>query len=83
MVRANKRLQSACTLSLEQSTVVADALSQKSHCTILQSLLEDGFNLMHPAVLCNILLSCSLEQKIIESQKIDKGIFHIKEKMKV
>jgi hypothetical protein len=37
---------------------------------------------MHPAVLCSVSLSCSLEQKIIEGQKTDKGIFHIKEKMK-
>jgi hypothetical protein len=65
-----------------KANIVADALSQKSHCTILQPLLEDGFNLMHPAVLYNISLSCSLEQKIIEGQKTDKGIFHIKEKMK-
>jgi hypothetical protein len=37
---------------------------------------------MHPAVLYNISLSCFLEQKIIEGQKTDKGVFHIKEKMK-
>jgi hypothetical protein len=65
-----------------KANVVADALSRKLHCTILQPLLEDGFNLMHPAVLCSVSLSCSLEQKIIEGQKTDKGIFHIKEKMK-
>jgi hypothetical protein len=65
-----------------KANVVADALSRKLHCTILQPLLEDGFNLMHPAVLCSISLRCSLEQKIIEGQKTDKGIFHIKEKMK-
>ena len=43
--------------------VVADALSRKSHCN---SLLEDGFNLLHPDVLHNIMISCSLENKIIE-----------------
>jgi hypothetical protein len=59
--------------------VVADALSRKSHCN---SLLEDGFNLLHPAVLHNIMVSCSLESKIIELQKTDVGVFHIKRKMK-
>ena len=48
---------------LGKANVVADALSRKSHCN---SLLEDGFNLLHPAVLHNIMISCSLESKIIE-----------------
>jgi hypothetical protein len=67
---------------LGKANVVVDALSQKSHCIILQPLLEDGFNLMHPVVLYNISLSCSLEQKIIEGQTTDKGVFHIKEKIR-
>ena len=62
-----------------KANVVADALSRKSHCN---SLLEDGFNLLHPAVLHNIMISCSLESKIIELQKTDPGVFHIKRKMK-
>jgi hypothetical protein len=45
-------------------------------------LLEDGFDLMHPAMLHSIQISFSLESKIIECQKTDKGIFHIKEKIK-
>jgi hypothetical protein len=45
-------------------------------------LFEDRFNLLHPAVLHNIQISYTLERKIIEGQKTDKGIFHIKEKMK-
>jgi hypothetical protein len=49
-----------------KANVVADALSWKSHCNSLQPLLEDGFNLMHPAALHNITISCSLESKIIE-----------------
>ena len=65
-----------------KANVVADALSQKSHCTVLQPLFEDGFNLMHPTILLNIQISCTLESKIIECQKKDKGIFHIKERMK-
>ena len=61
---------------------MADALSRKSHYLNVQPLLEDGFDLMHPDVLHSIQISCSLESKIIEGQKTDKGIFHIKEKIK-
>ena len=62
-----------------KANVVVDALSRKYHGN---SLLEDGFNLLHPTVLHNITVSCSLESKIIELQKTDVGIFHIKRKMK-
>ena len=62
-----------------KANVVVDALSRKSHCN---SLLEDGFNLLYPAVLHNIMISCSLERKIIELQKTDPGVFHIKRNMK-
>jgi hypothetical protein len=65
-----------------KANVVAGALSRKSHCLNTQLLLEDGFDLMHPAVLRSIQISCSLESKIMEGQKINKGIFHIKEKIK-
>ena len=64
-----------------KANVVADALSWKSHYNTLEALLEDGFNLLHFVVLHNITISCSLESKIIELQKIDVGIFHIKRKM--
>ena len=62
----------------EKVNVVADALSRKSHCNTLEALLEDGFNLLHHVVLHNITISYSLESKIIELQKIDVGVFHIK-----
>jgi hypothetical protein len=39
---------------LGKANVVADALSRKSHCLNTQPLLEDGFDLMHPAVLHSI-----------------------------
>jgi hypothetical protein len=64
-----------------KANVVADALSRKSHFHVVQSLFEDGLNLMHPTMLHNIQISCTLESKIIEGQKMDKGILHIKEKM--
>ena len=67
---------------LEKANVVTDALSQKSHCNTLEALLEDGFNLLHPVQLHNITVSCSLESKIIELQKTDVGVLHIKRKMK-
>jgi len=61
-----------------KANVVADALSWKQH---VGPLLEDGFNLLHPVVLHNIVVSYSLESQIIELQKSDPGIFHIKRKM--
>ena len=64
-----------------KANVVADALSRKSHCNPVEALLEDGFNLLHSAVLHNITISCSLEGKIIELQQTDVGISHIKRKM--
>ena len=63
----------------EKANMVADALSRKYQCN---PLLEDGFNLLHLTVLHNITVSCSLESKIIELQKTDVDIFHIKRRMK-
>jgi len=65
-----------------KANVVADALSWKSHCNYVEAQLEDGFNLLHPAVFHNLTVSYSLEGQIIEGQKTDDGIFHIKRKMK-
>jgi len=62
-----------------KANVVADALSWKQH---VGPILEEGFNLLHPMVLHNIVVSCSLESQITELQKTDPGIFHIKRKMK-
>ena len=61
-----------------KANIVADALSQKYHS---KPLLEDGFNLLHLEVLHNLNTSCSLEAKVMELQKTDVGIFHIKRKM--
>jgi hypothetical protein len=60
----------------------ANALSQKSHC---HSLVSEDFNLshlLHLVVLHNITMDCSLTKQIIELQKTDVGVFHIKRKMK-
>jgi hypothetical protein len=40
---------------LGKANVVVDALSQKSYCN---SPLEDGFNLLHLAIMHNIMVSC-------------------------
>jgi len=63
-----------------KANVVADALSRKQH---VKPLLEEGFNLLHPVVLHNIIVSCSLESQIIELQKTGPGIFHMKRKRKM
>jgi hypothetical protein len=65
-----------------KANVVADALSCKSHCN---SLVSEDFYLsyiLYPVVLHNIIVDCSLRSQIIELQKIDVGVFHIKQKMK-
>jgi hypothetical protein len=65
-----------------KANVVADALSRKSHC---HSLVESVFHLsclLHPAILYNVTVSCTLKSRIIELQKTDTGIFHIKRKIK-
>ena len=65
-----------------KANVVADALSRKSHC---HSLIESDLHLsqlLHPAILHNITISCNLQSRIIELQKTDLGVFHIKHKMK-
>jgi hypothetical protein len=65
-----------------KANVVVDALSRKSHCN---SLIEEDFylsHLLHPIILHHITVECSLRSRIIELQKTDTGIFHIKRKMK-
>jgi hypothetical protein len=39
---------------LGKENIVVNALSRKSHSLTVQLLFEDGFNLMHPAMLHNI-----------------------------
>jgi hypothetical protein len=65
-----------------KANVVADALSRKFHC---HSLVEIDFHLsrlLHLAVLHHITVSFTLKSRIINLQKTDTGIFHIKRKMK-
>jgi hypothetical protein len=49
-----------------KANVVADALSRKSHC---HSLVESDFHLsrlLHPVILYNVTVSCTLKSRIIE-----------------
>jgi hypothetical protein len=65
-----------------KANVVVDASSRKSHCNYL---LEEDFylsHLLHPVVLHNITIICSLKSQIIELQKTNVGVFHIKRKMR-
>jgi hypothetical protein len=65
-----------------KANVVTYALSRKSHC---HSLVESDFHLsrlLHPAILYNITINCTLKSRIIKLQKTDTSIFHIKRKMK-
>ena len=62
--------------------MVADALSQKSHCHSVQIGDSSLSRLMHPLVLHQIALEISLHNRVIELQQIDVGIHHIKRKMK-
>jgi hypothetical protein len=65
-----------------KANIVADALSRKSH---YHSLVESDFylsRLLHPIALHHITVSCTLKGRIIELQKTNTGIFHIKCKMK-
>jgi hypothetical protein len=65
-----------------KANVVANALSRKSHC---HSLVESDFHLsclLHPVVLHHITVSCTLKSRIINLQKTNTFIFHIKRKMK-
>ena len=57
MVRIDQGLHLEVHYHPGKANVVVDALSRKYHGN---SLLEDGFNLLHPTVLHNITISCTL-----------------------
>ena len=62
--------------------MVADALSWKSHCHAVQQIEGESFNLLHLASLHNVTVTSTLRARIVEGQKTDKGISHIKQKVK-
>jgi hypothetical protein len=66
-----------------KANVVADALSRKSHCHAIQSIEEaESYNLLQLACSHNITVSSTLRARIIEGQKTDKGIHHIKRRLR-
>jgi len=64
-----------------KANVVADALSRKAHCHLVQMEDPSLSRLMHPLVLYQIALESSLRNRVIELQQTDVGIHHIKRKM--
>jgi hypothetical protein len=75
-----------------KANVVADALSRKSHCNCLivkpldLSLFHEiekmGLEIVQHGSLANITLESTIRDQIIAAQKEDKGIGHIKEKVR-
>jgi len=65
-----------------KANVVTDALSRKSHYHSVQMEDPSLSRLMHPLVLHQIALESSLHNRVIELQRTDVGIHHIKRRMK-
>ena len=73
-----------------KANVVADALSRKAHCncltvmprniTLCQELENLGIEMISQGNLANLKIEFNLEARIIEAQKEDKGMKHLKEK---
>jgi hypothetical protein len=74
-----------------KANVVADALSQKSHCNCLTvkpldiSLYHEieklGIEIVQQGSLANITIESTIRDQIIAAQKENKGIGHIKKKL--
>jgi hypothetical protein len=76
-----------------KANVVADALSRKKHLcylstspfetTICQEMERLNLSMFQPALLANLQLESTLVNQIVEAQKTDAGIAHIKAHMVV
>jgi hypothetical protein len=74
-----------------KANVVADALNRKEHLyylsaspletTICQEMERLNLSMFQPALLANLQLESTLIDQIVEAQKTDAGITHIKEHM--
>jgi hypothetical protein len=68
-----------------KANVIADALSRKAHCNYLPSVRLTGEESRAPVLpnlsLFNITLTPTLRAEIIDAQKIDKSMGHIKRRM--
>jgi hypothetical protein len=69
-----------------KANVIADALSRKAHCNYLPSVRLTGEESRAPVLpnlsLFNITLTPTLRAEIIDAQKIDKSMGHIKRRMR-
>ena len=75
-----------------KANVVADALSRKTFChcltvrapdtTICQEMEKLNLGIVQQGILANLKLESVLLQRIIDAQKIDKGMKYIHEKIK-
>ena len=75
-----------------KANVVADALSRKSHCnclivktmdlTLCQEMEKLNVEVIQQGSLTNITVEATIQDQIIAAQKENKGIAHIKERIK-
>jgi hypothetical protein len=74
-----------------KANVMADALSQKSQCnclsvkplivTLCQEMERLNLGIIQHGTLSNLVLESTIQSQIIEAQKVNKGIAHIKEQV--
>jgi hypothetical protein len=78
---------------LGKADVVADALSRKASChcltvrspdtTLCQEMERLNLSIVPQGILMQLWLESVLKQRIMDAQKVDKGMKHIQEKMEV
>jgi hypothetical protein len=77
---------------LGKANVVADALSRKTHCNYLtvkpldislcHEIEKPGIEIVQQGSVANITIESTIRDQIIAAQKENKGIVHIKEKVR-
>ena len=76
----------------DKANVVVDALSRKSHCnclavktmdlTLCQEMEKLNIEIIQQGSLTNITVESTIRDQIIDAQKENKGIAHIKERVR-
>jgi hypothetical protein len=74
-----------------KANVVADALSRKSQCnclsaipltvTLCQEMERLNLEIVHQGSIANLILESTIQSQIVDAQKVNKGIAHIKERV--
>jgi hypothetical protein len=74
-----------------KANVVADALSRKSQCnclsikplaiTLCQEMEKMNLGIIQHETIANLILESTIQSQIIDAQRVNKGIAHIKEKV--